>query len=74
MARNKQVDRNQLQLWLGFVSFFAFMAVFSVVACAVMRIPLDPLRVAAPIVLLIVLGLLYRRYRRPCEGRGPRMD
>lgn len=51
-------------MWLGFVAFFAGMAVLSVVVTLCRGIPLDPVGVVATLVLLAVLGVLYTAYRR----------
>lgn len=63
MSRNRRVENSQLQMWLGFTGFFAFMALVSVGATAIMRRPLDPLGLLVAIVLVAAFFLLLRRYR-----------
>ncbi|HIY65649.1 MAG TPA: hypothetical protein H9830_05160 [Candidatus Agrococcus pullicola] len=61
--RNRRVQRNQLQMWLGFLGFFAAIAVLSVVGSLVMGYPLEPLGVIVMIGLIVGFVLLLRRYR-----------
>ncbi|SJM49512.1 hypothetical protein [Gulosibacter sp. 10] len=64
MARNRGVRRNQLEMWLGFVGFFAAMAVLSVLVALVTGRPVDPAAVLLAAGLLVTLLLLWLRYRR----------
>lgn len=61
--RNRSVQRNQLQMWLGFIGFFAVVSVLSVVGSAAMGYALQPLGVIVMIGLLVAFVLLLRRYR-----------
>lgn len=63
MSRNRRVQNSQLQMWLGFVGFFAGMAVLSVAVTVVMRRPLDPIGLVVAVVLVVVFLLMLRRYR-----------
>ena len=63
MSRNKRVVNSQLQMWLGFTGFFAFMALVSVGATVIMRRPLDPLGLIVAIALVVAFLLLLRKYR-----------
>lgn len=61
--RNRGVQRNQLQMWLGFVGFFAVIAVLSVAGSLFMGFPLEPFGVIVMIGLIVAFFLLRRRYR-----------
>lgn len=61
--RNRHVQRNQLQMWLGFLGFFAAIAVLSVIGSVVMGYPLQPLGVLVMIGLIVGFLLLLRKYR-----------
>lgn len=50
-------------MWLGFLGFFAAIAVLSVVGSLVMGYPLEPLGVIVMIGLIVGFVLLLRRYR-----------
>ena len=63
MARNPGVDRARLEVWMGLVGFFAFMALVSLVMSFVTGTnPLLPLVVAGVFVGAFVL--LFRTWRR----------
>ena len=63
MPNNESVRRNQLQMWLGFVGFFAVMAVISVVVTFLLGRVIDPLGAIVAAVLAVIFFVLLRRYR-----------
>lgn len=69
MPNNESVRRNQLQMWLGFVGFFAAMAVISVVVTFMLGRVLDPLGTIVAAALIVIFVLLLRRYRALASQR-----
>lgn len=61
--RNRGVQRNQLQMWLGFVGFFGAISILSVVGSAALGYALQPLGVIVMVLLIVAFVLLLRRYR-----------
>lgn len=63
MARNRHVQRAQLEMWLGFVGFFAVMGIVNLVGTFIVRgSPALPVVVA--VVLLAGFIALFMAWRR----------
>ena len=63
MARNRRVGRAQLEMWLGFLGFFALMAVVNVIGTFVVGgSPVLPVLVA--VALLGAFAWVFARWRR----------
>ena len=63
MPANESVRRNQLQMWLGFVGFFAVMAIISVVVTFFLGRVIDPVGLIVAVVLAVIFFVLLRRFR-----------